>query len=59
MDPKRRALLAAGAAAAATTAVPRVFALQPGAASGGASRIRRGSAQAMSTPATACRWGKA
>ena len=30
MDPKRRALLAAGAAAAATTAVPRVFALQPG-----------------------------
>jgi pimeloyl-ACP methyl ester carboxylesterase len=30
MDPKRRALLAAGAAVAATTAVPRVFAVQPG-----------------------------
>src|SRR4051812_15987516 len=30
MDPKRRALLAAGAAAAATSAVPRVFAIQPG-----------------------------
>src|SRR3954463_12994208 len=30
MDPKRRALLAAGAAAAATTAVPRVFAMQSG-----------------------------
>src|SRR3954469_6049683 len=30
MDPKRRALLAAGAAAAATTAVPRLFAMQPG-----------------------------
>jgi pimeloyl-ACP methyl ester carboxylesterase len=30
MDPKRRALLAAGAAAAATTAVPRVFAVQSG-----------------------------
>src|SRR5262245_24486298 len=29
MDPKRRALLAAGAAVAATTAVPRVFAMQP------------------------------
>ena len=29
MDPKRRALLAAGAAVAATTAVPRVFAQQP------------------------------
>ena len=30
MDPKRRALLRAGAAVAATTAVPRVFAQQPG-----------------------------
>src|SRR5215471_19230851 len=30
MDPKRRALLAAGAAVAATTAMPRVFARQPG-----------------------------
>jgi len=30
MDPKRRALLAAGAAVAATTAVPRVFAAQRG-----------------------------
>src|SRR5262249_41023948 len=30
MDPKRRALLAAGAAVAATTAMPRVFAQQPG-----------------------------
>jgi pimeloyl-ACP methyl ester carboxylesterase len=30
MDPKRRALLAAGAAVAATTAVPRVFAQQSG-----------------------------
>src|SRR3954452_23637175 len=30
MGPKRRALLAAGAAAAATTAVPRMFAIQPG-----------------------------
>src|SRR3954471_16973587 len=30
MDPKRRALLAAGAGAAATSAVPRVFAIQPG-----------------------------
>src|SRR3954463_14795004 len=30
MDLKRRALLAAGAAAAATTAVPRLFAVQPG-----------------------------
>ena len=29
MDPKRRALLAAGAAVAAGTAVPRVFAMQP------------------------------
>src|ERR1700751_5143547 len=31
MDPKSRALLAAGAAGAATTAVPRVFAEQPAA----------------------------
>jgi len=35
MDPKRRALLAAGAAVAATTAVPRVFAVQGGAAGPG------------------------
>jgi len=35
MDPKRRALLAAGAAVAATTAVPRVFAVQSGAAGPG------------------------
>jgi pimeloyl-ACP methyl ester carboxylesterase len=37
MDPKRRALLAAGAAVAATTAVPRVFAQQP--ASGGTGKF--------------------
>src|SRR5262249_1189612 len=30
MDPKRRALVAGGAGVAATTAVPRVFAMQPG-----------------------------
>jgi len=35
MDPKRRALLAAGAAVAATTAVPRVFAGQAGARGSG------------------------
>jgi pimeloyl-ACP methyl ester carboxylesterase len=34
MDPKRRALLAAGAAVAATTAVPRVFAAQAGSGRG-------------------------
>src|SRR5262245_14674172 len=35
MDPKRRALLAAGAAVAATAAVPRVLAQQPGARASG------------------------
>jgi len=35
MDPKRRALLAAGAAVAASTAVPRVFAQQPASRSTG------------------------
>jgi pimeloyl-ACP methyl ester carboxylesterase len=35
MDPKRRALLAAGAAVVASTAVPRVFAAQAGSKGGG------------------------
>jgi hypothetical protein len=41
MDPKRRALLAAGAAVAATTAVPRVFAQQSGSRGTGKFSVER------------------
>ena len=53
MDPKRRALLTAGAAVAATAAMPRVLAQQPG------SRERASSSKRGPFASTTRRQGRA